>query len=278
MPRDGVAGERSSDTSNSASDQLFLRSKGPFWLEARWAIRRASVERARAALAHLWHESRPALRLSEILGDGSTTTVRKVVSLVEIHGGVNHWYLNVDAPPRTFQAEIGYVDPNNRFIGLVKSNLITTSPDEEPPAPTPAWERAAEEEKLSTAGVGTMEDRLRRSLAPGLRSAISWGSDRVMSRDGESIDLPGFHFEVDAALVVYGAAEQGVRLSVRGTPVRVQTDGTFMMRFSLPNRRQVIPIVARNLEGLEQRTVIIAVERNTKVMEPILCEPGDGNE
>ncbi|MDO4559090.1 MAG: DUF4912 domain-containing protein, partial [Planctomycetia bacterium] len=266
-------------TEGVTADQLFLRTSGVFWLEASWTIRRSTVERARAALAHLWHESRPVLRLSEIIGDGTNTAVRRMVSTVEIQGGVNRWYLNVDDPPRTFQVEIGYMDPEGRFIGLVKSNLITTSPDADSPVPgqSPS-QRAAEEEDLNTTGVGSFEDRLRRSLAPGLRQPFAWTPGRFLYGESEGADYQGFHFEVDAALVVYGATDPGVRLSVRGNPVRIQTDGTFMMRFSLPNRRQVIPIVARSVDGLEQRTVIIAVERNTKVMEPIICEPGDGNE
>jgi hypothetical protein len=40
------------------------------------------------------------------------------------------------------------------------------------------------------------------------------------------------------------------------------------VRLSLPDRRQVIPIVASSYDGVEQRTTILAVERNTKVMEP----------
>jgi hypothetical protein len=44
---------------------------------------------------------------------------------------------------------------------------------------------------------------------------------------------------------------------------------------SLPNQRQVIPVVASSPDGAEQRTVILALERNTKVMEPVVREPSD---
>ena len=138
-------------------------------------------------------------------------------------------------------------------------------------------ERKAEEAELNTNGVGTFEDRLRKSLGPGLRQPFTWTPSRFLYGEGGE-GVPGFHFEVDAALVVYGATDPGVRLTLRGEPVRIQADGTFMIRFSLPNRRQVIPIVAQSIDGLEQRTVIIAVERNTKVMEPIICEPGESND
>jgi hypothetical protein len=48
-----------------------------------------------------------------------------------------------------------------------------------------------------------------------------------------------------------------------------------MVRFALPERRQVLPIVAGTVDGSEQRTIVLAVERNTKVMEPVLRETSD---
>ena len=42
----------------------------------------------------------------------------------------------------------------------------------------------------------------------------------------------------------------------------------FTARLSMPDRRQVLPVVASSADGVEQRTVVLAVERNTKVMEP----------
>jgi uncharacterized protein len=34
-------------------------------------------------------------------------------------------------------------------------------------------------------------------------------------------------------------------------------------------RQQVLPVVASTADGVEQRTIVIAVERNTKVLEPM---------
>ncbi|NQU19795.1 MAG: DUF4912 domain-containing protein, partial [Candidatus Nealsonbacteria bacterium] len=42
----------------------------------------------------------------------------------------------------------------------------------------------------------------------------------------------------------------------------------------LPNRRHVLPIVASSGDGVEQRTIVLAVDRNTKVMEPVIRDPG----
>jgi hypothetical protein len=62
---------------------------------------------------------------------------------------------------------------------------------------------------------------------------------------------------------------------VQGEPVRLRPDGTFTMRLSLPDKRQVIPAVAASSDGVEQRTAVIALERNTKYMEPVIRESAD---
>jgi hypothetical protein len=43
---------------------------------------------------------------------------------------------------------------------------------------------------------------------------------------------------------------------------------------TLTDRRQVIPVVASSADGVEQRTIILAVERNTKVLEPRVRDLG----
>jgi hypothetical protein len=82
-------------------------------------------------------------------------------------------------------------------------------------------------------------------------------------------------FRVDADLVVYGITSPDAHVTFKGEPVRVQPDGSFRVRFSLPERRHVMPVVASSGDGVEQRTIVLAVERNTKVMEPIIREPDE---
>jgi hypothetical protein len=42
------------------------------------------------------------------------------------------------------------------------------------------------------------------------------------------------------------------------------------MRFSLPDSRQIIPAVATSADGGEERTIVLAVERNTKHLDPMI--------
>jgi hypothetical protein len=102
----------------------------------------------------------------------------------------------------------------------------------------------------------------------------------MVTRYGSGIEgfLPrkrDFSFEVDAELIVYGVTDPGAHVTLQGEPVKLRPDGTFTVRVSMPHCRQVIPAVACSRDGLEQRTIVLAVERNTKTMEPLIR---DGNE
>jgi hypothetical protein len=77
-----------------------------------------------------------------------------------------------------------------------------------------------------------------------------------------------FWFQLDAELIVYGATEPTAKVTLQGEPVKLRPDGTFTMRFSLPDGRQIIPAVANSIDGVEERTIVLAVERNTRQLEP----------
>ncbi len=105
------------------------------------------------------------------------------------------------------------------------------------------------------------EERLRRPMSLPL-AGLSVSSLSSLGRD--------FHFRIDAELIVYGSTEPNARVTLQGEPVQLRPDGTFTVRFSLPDSRQIIPAVAASADGVEERTIVLAVERNTKELEPMI--------
>lgn len=260
---------------NGHGDRLVAMVRDPYWLHAYWELSRQSVDRARAAMGQDWHSARPTLRLLEVSRDGTTSSVRKIVRDIDIHGSVNNWYIDVDAPPKSFQMEIGYLGSNGRFLCLARSNIVTT-PAVGAVKPNGNWTRSEEDyDRIYALSGGysdegdhselkdLFEQRLRRPL--GGQMSVAPGGARFCRRN--------FDFEVDAELVVYGVTCPDARVTLKGEPVALKADGSFQMSFNLPDRRQVFPVVASSSDGVEQRTIVLAVERNTKVMEPIIREP-----
>ena len=264
------------NSNGQAKERLVLMVRGPFWLHAYWELTRQSVERARAALGQYWHAARPVLRLFEVNRDGTTSAMRKIVRDIEIHGGVNDWYVDVQDPPKSYQMDIGYAATEGKFVTLARSNVVSTPPLGSATSADGNWAEVARDcDRIYALSGGydrdgdsselkdLFEERLRRPMGSSTASRFGLAPGRFGHPNRE------FPFEVDAELVVFGAAEPGTRVAIKGEPVRMQADGTFVVRFNLPDRRQVLPIVASSSDGVEQRTVVLAVERNTKIMEPM---------
>jgi hypothetical protein len=92
------------------------------------------------------------------------------------------------------------------------------------------------------------------------------GLDRPSSHalgKGEATGVP-FWFRIDADLVVYGATEPDARLVVAGEPVELRPDGTFTLRFALPDGEFFLEAVATSSDGAASRYARLTVRRSTK--------------
>jgi hypothetical protein len=260
-----------------AQDRLVVMVRDPYWLHAYWELAPRSVERAQSALGQHWHATKPILRLFHVAGDGVAALVREI----PIHGGVNHWYIDVQNPPQQYRLEIGYLTAVGQFYCLARSNTVTTPPAGTSDSIDENWvdiDQNADRIFAMSGGYshrGTslelqelLEERLRRPMGNPMQTRYGSGASRVTS---ESQELP---FAVDAELVVYGISHPHAHVTLQGEPVPLRPDGSFTVRMSLPDRRQVIPVIASSADGVEQRTIILAVERNTKVMGPVVRDPG----
>jgi hypothetical protein len=272
--------ELATDQHQSTDDRIVLMVRDAFWLQAIWELQARSVERAQAALAELWHTARPVLRLSEV-SSHSSNQVETVVRDIPIHGAVRTWFIEVDRCAACFRVEIGYTTTGGRFYSLARSNLVTT-----PQAGTPGFsdvsltDIAENSERIFAMSGGFeqpmmrdelrkwMESRLQRPLGSPLESRFGNGA-RGALKPGHALE-----FSLDADMVVYGSTDPSAYVTIGGEPVKLPPDGSFTARLKMPDRRQVIPVIASSRDGVEEHTIVLAVERNTKVMEPRIRESG----
>lgn len=63
---------------------------------------------------------------------------------------------------------------------------------------------------------------------------------------------------------MYGATEPDAKVTVQGREINLRPDGTFSLRFALPDGEQVIPVKAASSDQLEERTITPIVTRETK--------------
>jgi hypothetical protein len=255
-------------------DRMVLMVRGPHWLHAFWEITPRSVERAKAALGPEWHTARPILRVLQVETGIQASPSERVAREIEIHGGVKNWFIDIREPLRC-RVEIGYRTQSGRFHGLVRSNTVSTPVVSHGDTLDAHWGDIVEQcEKVYAMSGGFSPENnateLRELFEERLQRPMSSAAARSESNaEDAGTALPGAELQVDAEMLVYGVTQPGMGVMLQGEPVKVHADGTFRVRVDLPNRRQVLPIVTTTPEGVERQTVVIAVERNTKTMEPI---------
>jgi hypothetical protein len=259
----------STPTNNTpCPDNLVVMVRDPYWLHANWELSQRSVHRAQVAMGGNWYQAQPILRLFQVDEDNSSTFARDI----PIHGGVNHWYIDVQEPPLNYRLEIGYLAADDSFYCLARSNTVSTPPAGTSDAVDKNWADVAKHADriyamsggYSTDGTSRelqelLEERLNRPLGSPMKTR--YGSGAASGR------AKAMEFAVDAELIVYGAVDHGAHVTLKGEPIALRGDGTFTVRISMPNRRQVIPIVASSSDGTLQRTISMVVERNTKILE-----------
>lgn len=74
-----------------------------------------------------------------------------------------------------------------------------------------------------------------------------------------------FWLVANCELIVYGATEPDAHLTVCGQVVDLRSDGTFTLRFELPDGNHPIPIHAVNADRDDERAITITVKRDTAV-------------
>jgi hypothetical protein len=262
-------------------DRIFVLARDSYWLHAYWELSRATLGRAEAALGQQWHTARPILRVIDVSAEDTTLTAERHIRDIPIHGAVNNWYIDVLEPPRSYRVDVGYLSRRGKFYVLARSNVVTTPKVGVADPLDEDWLDVQKQiDRLqSPASIGEgrdvrgesidlqelFEERLRRPM-----NSLSLQAPRENPSSPSS--GRGFHFRVDTELIVYGATEPGAQVTLQGEAVDLRRDGTFTIRFSLPDSRQVIPAIATSADGTEERTIIIAVGRDSRELEPVVAE------
>lgn len=261
-------------------DRILLAVSNPYWLNAYWEISPTSVQRAEAALKQDWHGAKLIIRLFDVTSQDTTSTSETPVKDIELKGTGQNWYIDVSQPPRTYRADIGYVSRRGDFYVLARSNVVTppkAGTGEVADGLEGSWDdndakhRAERMLAMSTGfeSTGTaelrefFEERTGRTLGPPKETAFGTGAMPPGS-------VKKFFFEIDAKLIVFGRTDPAAHLTLNNDPIKLAPDGTFRMTFNLPDSRQIIPAVAASADGVEERTIVLAVERNTKHLDPMI--------
>lgn len=249
-------------------DKIVLQVRDPWWIHAYWEVKVSTLERLRNELKDEFYPAKRILRLydvSHIIFDGNNAHRFFDIELSE---QTNNWYIDTGGPGRSWCVDLGLKLASGKFITIVRSNMVST------PLEGPSW--ITDEEWMIPedmfARLYGMGFGLGRSSPVGkawqerIKKGI-WGSPGIASMASPVKKIPlerKFWLMADCELIVYGATEPNAKVTVGGKSISLRHDGTFTLRFALPNGKQVIPVKAKSFDNIEERTITPVVSRETK--------------
>jgi hypothetical protein len=251
-------------------DQLEVSTQDLHWLRVGWEIGRASIDRAAAALGPDWHRAVAVLRVADVTGDDRSRGMPRNVIEIELPAGSSAWFVRVDEPDRAYRVTLGFRARSGRFHQVIQSRSVV--PARSMPSPRPGARPAARVEDAEGWPLDLYAGRAQ-PQAPRPHDS-SEPVAAVLLRAAEAheacgpYDVPPMPFQVEAELIVRGAASQNARVSLQGKPVTVSRDGRFCQRVPLQAGRQVVPVVATAGDRSQERTVVLALELSARELEP----------
>ncbi|MCX7927741.1 MAG: DUF4912 domain-containing protein [Candidatus Omnitrophica bacterium] len=252
------------------SDRIILQVRDPWWLHCYWEITQNTWNKLINKLKELFFSAKKVLRVYDISHINFDGTNAHRYFDIEVREEANNWYIDTAAPGRSWVVDYGLRLPSGEFITIVRSNVVST------PIDGPSWitdeEWMVPEEmfgRLYGMGFGFgntspgkgWQERLKQALfsgvlaSPGITSAASPVRKPQKER--------AFWLVVDCELIVYGATEPDATVTVQGKPIKLRPDGTFTLRYYLPDGKQVIAVKAVSSDKVEERTITPIVTRQT---------------
>ncbi len=99
--------------------------------------------------------------------------------------------------------------------------------------------------------------------------------ENISSPSGAGEQRPeGFWLNVNAELILYGATEPDASLTIGGRPIEIRPDGTFSLRFSLPDGEHVVTLSALSAQG-DFRRAELQFRRHTEYAGEVGVAPQD---
>lgn len=230
-----------SDVANvTQPDELMLAARGPYWLRASWNQLARGRKRAEAALRGEWFRSKFVLRLVDLTAEEETNKQIQLLRQIELPAGVRQWYFEVPGASRRYCAEIGFATDRGRFVLVARSKEFEANP--------PAVVHASKSRPVNL------------PHRNGVKKSV--GGKSRPTKSPHELDLT-----LEAELVLRGRATPGSKVTIQDVPIRLKDDGRFAVRYMLDEGRHVIPTMARTLDGLKRRLIVLGIERNTRFVE-----------
>jgi len=251
-----------------------LLPRDPNWMFIYWEITENSRKNTCKKYGDdVFQKGRQVIRVYDMTGEDGKAPNRYFDVSARLEAG--SWYINVQESGRSYCCEVGLVMPDGTFIGLVKTNTVNLPAGRVSDVTDEKWMAVSSDfdKLMQLSGVeyiGKGSGEVAKSLAQRwemLRAvfsrASSWGVSSMSSQALVKPEQKKFWLVADCELILYGATEPDAFVTVSGRKVNLNPDGTFSMRFALPDGLVDLPIKAMSKDETDSREIDINVTRAT---------------
>jgi len=242
--------------------------RDPWWIFAYWEIRSDKEEDVIKKIKSESDEAlKSILRIYDVTDINFTGSNANSYFDIDLKGLANSWYINVGSPDRAWLIDIGIITKKGNFYLLARSNTVRTPRYGMSDKLDAEW-MMSEDEYWKMFGIsggfgigkGSLEVRemVKKRLEEQISSA-QFSSPASFYRKPEAGRK--FWLVVNTELIVYGATEPDAKVTIQGKHINLRSDGTFTLRFALPDGKQVIPVEATSSDGIDKRKVTPIVTR-----------------
>lgn len=253
-----------------SENRIVLMIRDPYWCFAYWDL--TPDKQAEVITKLAGGQARLVLRVYDVTGiDFSGSNAHRFADL-EISEEANNWYINVWAADRSYCVDLGLRYPDGRFETLLRSNVVTTPRDSISPVVDEEWMVVDDtfERLYKTAGAdewGRSSEAITKYMLKRVRADVTSGGLASMGSAGGRPELKkpeDFWLVVNTELIVYGATEPDAKVTIQGKPLKLNADGSFSVRYALPDGYQEIPVQATSANDKHRRQITPVVEKRTK--------------
>lgn len=251
-------------------NKIVLLVRDPWWVFTYWEIRKDKEDEVvNKIISSGDSPEKSILRVYDVTDLNFNGKNAHSFFDIELKGLANSWYLNVGVPGRSWVVDIGIVTKRGEFHLLARSNAVKTPNFGMSDQLDAEW-MVQEDEYWKMFGLsggfgvgkGSLEVRemFKKRLEEQITSAAISSAASFYRRPAPR----NFWFVLNTELIVYGATEPDAKVTIQGKEIKLNPDGTFHLRFALPDGKQVIPAEAFSKDGLEHRRITPIVTRKTE--------------
>lgn len=260
--------------------KIVLLVRDPEWVFAYWELN--DETRQRYELPRTGFRKRLVLRMYNITGRKWPEEKAQYFFDIDVGPYANNWYIRVPESDATWVGELGVFEDNGEYVPIVASNVVHVPREGMSPETDEEWMVIEETfRKIYESSGGTrirdgwrgseeLWRHIQKHVLPALQGGAQMGGSAALMGSGgvaavkQAPSQSSFWLVAETELILYGATDPSALVTVNDEPVALRPDGTFSLRYALPDGERTLVVKARSADGQHERIITKEVIKRTR--------------